>query len=273
MTHTVRYPVALPVLCLPLLLGSLNLRAQNLSEFNGLLGQDITHASVEMEKLGYVHIESTAGENLSNFAYWWSPNDKQCVCLNESNDHITKVTKAHRVDCNQKSNTGRDVAIAAGAAALVGGIIAISNKSHHHDDNKHHDDEELEAAFERGYRDGIHHARYDNIYNESDQAEQYSKGYNSGQKQRSYNIEHHSGNAGGRNRGHVDVSDLRGVRASSGEQEMKQRGFRQVANYSNSSARINYYYHQDTGDCIRITVSDGRFTRVENGGDFCDARN
>ena len=77
----------------------------------------------------------------------------------------------------------------AGAAA-VAGVAAIVHSQHHHDDSKHHRDEKQEAAFERGYRDGLYHARY----NDHHDSRAYRKGYDAGAEERLAGVRHNQPN-------------------------------------------------------------------------------
>jgi hypothetical protein len=40
------------------------------------------------------------------------------------------------------------------------GAAALMHQNQNHKDNKHHDSPEKEAAYERGYRDGLHNSSY-----------------------------------------------------------------------------------------------------------------
>ncbi|MEH6609048.1 MAG: hypothetical protein V7696_06735 [Halioglobus sp.] len=75
-------------------------------------------------------------------------------------------------------------------AAAVAGIAAIIHSQHHHDDSKHHHDEKREAAFERGYRDGLQNARYNDYKDQNE----YLKGYNAGIDERQAHVHHNQQN-------------------------------------------------------------------------------
>jgi hypothetical protein len=79
--------------------------------------------------------------------------------------------------------------ILAGAAAIAG-IAALAHSQHHHDDGKHHKDEQREAEFERGYRDGLQNARF----NDYSQSKNYAKGYDAGMDERQAHIYHNQPN-------------------------------------------------------------------------------
>ena len=75
-------------------------------------------------------------------------------------------------------------------AAAVAGIAAIAHSHHHHDSGKHHQDEKHEAVFERGYRDGLQNARYNNYTND----DAYTQGYNAGIDERQAHVHHNQPN-------------------------------------------------------------------------------
>lgn len=70
------------------------------------------------------------------------------------------------------------------------------------------------------------------------------------------------GNPGGPNRpGGNGYSDLVGVRASSGESELQQRGFREARNQSAPGGRFVFWRTPSRG-CIEVRVADGRFQTI-----------
>lgn len=66
--------------------------------------------------------------------------------------------------------------IAAGAAAIIG-VAALAHQNQHHKDDKHHNTSEKEAAYERGFQDGLHNAGYRAA---PDHERSYSEGYDAG---------------------------------------------------------------------------------------------
>lgn len=75
-------------------------------------------------------------------------------------------------------------------AAAIAGIAAIAHSQHHHDSGKHHRDEKHEAVFERGYRDGLQNARFNNYTNDN----AYAQGYNAGSDERQAHVYHNQPN-------------------------------------------------------------------------------
>jgi hypothetical protein len=77
--------------------------------------------------------------------------------------------------------------VALGAAALIG-VAALAHQNQHHKNDKHHDTPEKEAAYERGYRDGLHNASYRPV---SEHESAYREGYDAGVYERGNTVRHH----------------------------------------------------------------------------------
>jgi hypothetical protein len=75
-------------------------------------------------------------------------------------------------------------------AAAIAGIEAIAHSQHHHDNGKHHQDEKREAEFERGDRDVLQNARFNNYSNQNN----YVQGCNSGIDERQAHVRHNQSN-------------------------------------------------------------------------------
>lgn len=83
----------------------------------------------------------------------------------------------------------RTAAAAIAAAALIG-IAASSHHDGHYEDGRGYEDPKDHAEFERGYRDGLHNASY-NDYNRT---EAYRKGWKAGLHERDQRISHNQPN-------------------------------------------------------------------------------
>lgn len=83
----------------------------------------------------------------------------------------------------------RTAAAAIAAAALIG-IAASSHHDGHYPEGRRYDRHEEKAEFERGYRDGVHYAPY-NDYNKS---QAYRDGWKAGLHERDQRISHNQSN-------------------------------------------------------------------------------
>ncbi|MEK7855520.1 MAG: hypothetical protein AAB288_05480 [Acidobacteriota bacterium] len=71
----------------------------------------------------------------------------------------------------------------------------------------------------------------------------------------------------GRNSGNgVDVSDLVGARASSGQSELRSRGFRNVDTFKTGNTSYTIWWRRSSGQCIQVATADGRFDSVSDIG-------
>jgi hypothetical protein len=180
------------------------------------------------------------------------------------------------IDCNQnysssdsadKDDHDKNVAVAVGAAALIG-AIALAHKSHHHDDNKHYDNVDHEADFERGHRDALYGHSFDNYNNSSE----YAQGYSSGVEQRNHDTSYrgnshsysnyHQNNNYQRHSSYsqegVATNDLVGARGSSADDQMRSRGFSHVGNLTSGNTKYTIWYNSNTHQCMQMAMANGR---------------
>jgi hypothetical protein len=226
--------------------------------------QDLVNAKAgqaegDLENRGYVVTHTEEGDN-AIFSYWWNPSNKKCVAVKTSDGRYVSITDAMNFDCNQKdaskmSNNAK-AGVAVGAAAAVIGAAIIAHKAHHHEDNKHYEDAKQESEYERGYRDGL----YNNSYHNYNNSKEYSTGYGSGVGQRNNNTGYATGFGG--YKPHVNLSDLEGVKASSGESDMQSRGFRNVDGFKSGTTSYTIWWNGKTGQCVQVATWDGRYGSI-----------
>lgn len=218
----------------------------------------------QLESRGYHLTHVSKGFN-QFWGYWWNPRSKSCVQVVTNDGRFRAIKDTNPRDCYQKEvvkkndNTKRNAAIGIGVvAAGIIGAIALSHKSHHHEKNggNHHNDANKEAEYERGYRDGLHNGNYHNYSNTND----YKYGYQAGVKQRRLELSHSTGYGG--YRPHVNISDLSGIRASSGESALNSRGFRNVDGFRSGNTRYTIWYNRRTRQCVQVATKNGRFDSI-----------
>lgn len=226
-----------------------------------LVGGRASSGEGELESRGYVLTHSDKSDD-SSYTYWWSSRAKKCVVVRTTDGRYASIVDTLPGDCNQtekrkdNNNAAVGAAVGIGAAAAIIGAIAMSHKSHHHDDDKHHDDPNKEAEYERGYRDGLYNSSYHNYSN----TENYRKGYEAGVKQRRQETSHSSGYGG--YAPYVNLNDLVGARASTGEDEMRSRGFRNVDGFKSGNTSYTIWWNGRTRQCIQVATADGRYDSV-----------
>jgi hypothetical protein len=228
------------------------------NKLQDLVGARAGQAEGDLESRGYV-VTHTERSDDSIYAYWWNQSAKKCVAVRTRDGRYVSVVDTMAFDCNQNEDKGMSagtkVGIATSAAVIIG-ALALAHKSHHHDDDKHYETSNHEAEYERGFRDGLYNSSYHNYNN----AKEYSSGYGAGVAQRNNNTSH-STRFGGY-RPHVNLSDLEGVKASSGESEMQSRGFRNVDGFKSGTSSYTIWWNGRTGQCIQVGTWDGRFASV-----------
>lgn len=238
-------------------------KLQDLREIRASSGES------ELENRGY-HLVHTSKTWFDSYTYWWSPSAKRCVSVKTNGGRYVSIVDTVNADCYQKENTGMSsgakAGIAAGAAAAIIGAVVLAHKAHNHDDNKHYEDTNQEAEYERGYRDGLYNSAYHNYSN----TDQYRVGYSAGVEQRRHETSYSSGWGG--YRPHVNLADLQGIRASSGESEMQSRGFRNVDGFKTGNTSYTIWWNGRTRQCIQVATADGRYDSLMDIGTHPNCR-
>ena len=228
--------------------------------------QDLVNARAgqaegDLESRGYV-VTHTERSDDAIFSYWWNQSAKKCVSVKTVDGRYAVITDAMNFDCNQKDaagmSSGAKAGIAAGVTAAAIGAIVLTHKAHHHDDDKHYENQVQENEYERGYRDGL----YNNAYHNYNNSKEYSTGYGSGVGQRNNNLSHSTGFGG--YQPFVNLADLQGIRASSGESEMERRGFRNVDGFKSGETSYTIWFNRNTRQCVQVATADGRYDSVMN---------
>lgn len=228
------------------------------NKLQDIVGSRGSSGETMMHDRGYVMIHAEP-EDDKVYSYWWNRSDKKCVMVSTTEGRYAIIVDSDPPDCNRSDekslSTGAKVGIAAGAAAVVGAIV-LAHKAHDHDNDKHYEDANKEAEYERGFRDGL----YNNSYHNYSNAREYSDGYSNGVEKRRQNTTYSSGFGG--YRPHVNLSDLRGIRASSGESELKNRGFRNVDGYKSGGSSFTIWWNGQTRQCVSVSTYDGKYNWI-----------
>ena len=97
------------------------------------------------------------------------------------------LTNAGTASADDDSDNKRNALL---AAAAIAGVAALAHHHQNHDDGEHYDSVDREAEYERGYRDGLHHAGFNNFNNSS----AYSQGFDAGNHDRNVQVSHNRHN-------------------------------------------------------------------------------
>jgi len=245
-------------------------------DLRDLVGEKAKKADPQLQRRGYIHIESEKTGSHNSYAMWWSPSMSTCVSVDYEHGRVDDIRRYPPMDCNQHGYFSDDddddskaAALAVGAAALIG-VLAVSHNSRHHDDDTHYDDQYSEEEFERGYRDGLYNHSYDNF----NDTQSYSKGYQSGNRQRDHNSAYRHQNSHYDNgyRREADFSDLVGARASSADDGLQDLGFVNVDTIKSSNASYTYWYNGYTGQCLQMMTTNGRAEDIRDMGEYPQCR-
>ncbi|MFD1314666.1 hypothetical protein [Namhaeicola litoreus] len=222
-------------------------------EFSDLIGEKAQYIDQDFGKRGYMHMK-TEKSGYDSYSYWWNYNTKKCVIARTSDGRIASVVDTPAFDCNQPDPNS-------------GNSYNYNHNAHHHDTGYHYNDNAEDAAFEKGYKDGLYNKSYHNYYSSNIEKDAYSQGYNKGVKERNGRTNYHSGHGG--YQAYVGVDHLVGESTDSAFRKLESEGFvRQNERTQNGRKRINWYNNR-TGQCIKTVLDKGKIYKVEK-SDNCD---
>ncbi len=244
--------------------GSVTAGAAN-NEFQYLTGQSVSNSHNAFESQGYKKLHNEI-INKQNQVVWWNADQKDCVVSNENYGKVSSIYDVSKSDCDpyiSSSDSKTVVGLVAGVAAIAG-IAALINHNKHKQQDRNNEARNTEE-YDQGYNDGRNNYRSYGSHSES-----YNNGFAAGKEDRNNNDQssnrfgsnhhnyNHDSNRNAQSR-YVKVSDLYNIRASSGEQELMDRGFRMV---DGSKGRNNSYVtwvNYDAKECVNVITQDGRF--------------
>ncbi len=229
---------------------SMNAIAQNPArDLQNIVGERGSYAEMDLEKQGYVHI-NTSKSGYDVYSNWWSPSKKKCVTYHLADGSVQSVVDVPPSDCNKSSGAG------------YSSNSSYNHYSHHHNNNTHYSNQDHDQAFERGHNDGLYNKAYHNIYGDSALKSAYSDGYQSGVNQRGSNTRYHSGRGGYQS--HSRVDDVIGLSAVSSAEKMGSKGFTQVDKYEKNDHDHRVFYNRNTRQCVVLAFRHGKVNTVEN---------
>jgi len=240
---------------LAILMVVISLNAQDSREFAFLVGGKAQYIDQEFGKKGFMHMK-TEKSGYNSFSYWWNYNSKKCVCARTTEGRIDWVVDVKPFDCNQPDTNSN-----------YNYNYSNGHNAHHHDNGYHYNENAEDAAFDKGYKDGLYGKSYHNYYGSNIEIDAYSTGYNKGVHERNSRTEYHSGYGG--YQAHVGVDHLVGENADNAFRKLQSEGFvRQNERTQNGRKRINWYNNR-TRQCIKTILDSGKIYKVEK-SDNCD---
>lgn len=207
-----------------------------------------------MKSRGYVNVNTTTGDD-RNWSNWWNRAKKTCVTVATVDGRYDTIVKTLPADCEKStsgdssggtSDTPSDVADLVGARA-AGGETQLKSRGYAFIKTQKGDD--------RSYSNWWHNrrkvclnvvtmeGRYDTIMktlpadcNRSD-----------------------NGGVVGNSNPQVNVYDLIGVRASSGESALTERGFENVQTYKVRLNVVTIWWRSESNQCLQVVTTDGKY--------------
>jgi hypothetical protein len=232
--------------------------AEKAKDLTYLNGRDAAEVERTIYDRGFRNVSSHRSSNGYVNSYWWQEKGDNCIVVEsyERTAQVMTIDDAPNKDCGHSGGISGGEAAAIGVGAVLLGALIAGGKSHHREGRDY--DETQTAEFDRGYRDGLHHARYHN-YNRADA---YAHGYEKGTEEREANLRDHH-----RRGGYSQVAqfaDLQGTRAAGGMSELERRGFRQVDNFTSGNARYSIQWRPESRQCLQVIVNNGRLEDIRD---------
>lgn len=218
----------------PLLIG--NAQAQ---DFSNLTNRSTKEAANELNNNGYSHIH-TEQSGSDKWDYWWNANSQDCVVGHTQGWNYQTLHNSTKLDCEKYADSkGSDNKAALGAAAGVAALVGIAALIHH---NKHKNDSNND-------NNDNYNNNYSNYDNNGYDNDRYSNNQN-------WHDNHHQQGY------YVKVADLIGIKASSGESELENRGFVNLDGSKGWHRSYTTWWNEDARECVEVTTRDGRYSNV-----------
>lgn len=236
------------------------------SDVRDLVGARASSGESQLRRRGYDFVKTTEGSD-RKWSNWWKQSTRTCITVATVEGRYDSITTSPAFDCNRNQGGGGGggnapnwaVGTFYGTNPQSGGTITLNISG----------DGSVTITFENGATE------YATITNQRmnhngviSRISRLSNGIrttriDNGERIDYYTNNNNNNNGGGRK---VDVSDLVGVRASSGEAEMRSRGFRLVDSLKSGSTSYTIWWRQPSRQCIQVAVADGRYDSLTDIG-------
>ena len=236
-----------------------------------IIGQSVNAGARELENRGYRFVDSVIRDDrgVTEVSSWfWNGTSQECLSAIARNGRYTRVEPTDASYCKQGSGVGGDRTQSTrnqqGYADLVG--RQAQNVDAGLRDRGYRLVETLEAQDDKdepvtltywwhaGNKECVagisKNGRYTSLKN--------SEAFNCKQQDDSSREPSEPGS-----NAPADVVDLVGGRASSGEQELQSRGYKQVDfDQKNQVANFAWWYNEQNRQCIRVTIKNGLYKNI-----------
>lgn len=256
-----------------IMLAAFVIKAQDTpSDVRDLVGSRASSGDSELRKRGYNFVKTTEGSD-RKWSNWWKQSTKTCITVATVNGRFDSIVSSPAFDCNRDGNNnnnnddGRKITPPRWAQGTFygtapNGTQITLNISRDGNVTASTSGSTSYGSFTRGNYLRIAGARAlvtrqgSNIATTNpDNGERIVYSRNGG-----------GGNTSGGGSDQVNVQDLVGVRASSGEAEMKSRGFRLVDSFKSGNTSYTIWWRKPSSQCIQVAVADGRYDSISDIG-------
>lgn len=226
-------------------LGAAAAHASAATELAFTKNQDINWSHSQMQSRGYHKV----GPKEEGIEYWLNARSGDCARVAISHHRVTDVSTARGSKCSSM-DTARN-----GYDAHEHGSYG---NGYHHNAPVSGPSERAEARYEQGYQDSLagRSARHND--------ESYMQGFRNGKV--AQHVNHQAPYGGYAQPSHhgafVNVSDLVGARAGSGEQAMQNRGFENIDGAKGWHRSYTTWWNERANECVQVTTAEGRYTRL-----------
>ncbi|OBV10915.1 hypothetical protein [Erythrobacter dokdonensis] len=256
--------------------------AKKADSLRDLLGSSGASAETQLQQRGFEYISGNKTENASN-SYWWDARGKDCVVVEVMQGRVVTINDAKAEDCGHKSGNDTAVAAAAIGAVALGAILLSRKDKDKHKDQYQQDWQEVEvhntqsgklrifrkpdknARVREEVREGTMLRNYGcDRYNSETWCEvRTMNGRTEGWARDRYLrvTDNYPGNGWGGS-GNTQFGDLIGNRAPGAQNEMRQRGFRQVDGFKTGQIAYTIWFRNASRQCVQMAVANGRVDSI-----------
>lgn len=237
-------------------------------DLRDLVGARASSGESELRRRGFTFVKTEEGGD-RKWSNWWNNRRNLCITVVTMNGRYNSIVDSPAFDCNRGNNAGgggnnnnQQMNPPAWAVGTFYGsgpngeriTLTISNTGN------------VQADINGGMSYGIYITG--NRFNINGAIARVTRQRNGILTTRVDNGEQIAysrttwggGNQGGNQGGNkVDVSDLVGARASSGEREMQSRGFRNVDGFKTGNTSYTIWWRRQSRQCIQVATANGRY--------------
>lgn len=230
------------------------------SDVKDLVGARAAGGETQLKNRGYKFVKTEKGGDRS-WSNWWKASSSVCLTVVTMNGRYDSIVSGPASDCGQSANSGgnaggapSDVADLVGARA-AGGETQLRNRGYKFIKTENGGDRTWSNWWKASSSVCLTvvtmNGRYDSIV--SGPSSDCNQSSNSG------------GNTGSSMAAPADVANLVGARASSGETQLKNRGYRFVKTEKGDDRTWSNWWNYRKKVCLTVVTMEGKFDSIVSG--------